>query len=156
MGNAIIDSALGRYEVLHLYRRRTDCVYTLAFDLSDPAVIRFVEFFEYLPRPGDPGREYAYSVVIPATELDALVRCLDAVAREATGGPPPQPPGIPVDDTPAEPRAAALVRAGRALVEADRFADEPTLAGNVTRMGRWLDAAGLPYERTSWSWVNSE
>jgi hypothetical protein len=152
----------GRYEVLHVYRRPADCVYTLAFDLSDPAVIRFVEYYEYLPQPDDPGREYAYSVVVGIGELDALTACLSAVAEKVAGGPPAEPEGIPLDDTPRDPRAAALVAAGRALVAAGALVDigaapaDPVGNGNAARLAGWLDAAGVPYERTAWSWFNSE
>jgi hypothetical protein len=147
---------LGRYEVLRAYRRATDSVYTLSFDLSDPAVVRFVEYLEYLRTPGDPGREIAHTLVVPADRLAAFAICLDRVARSAAGGRPSPPDGIPIDDTPVEPWAAALVDAGRALAASGQLRDDPALGGSADRVAGWLTAAGIPYERTSWSWENSE
>lgn len=118
-----------------MYRRAADCVYTLSFDLSESAVVRFVEYYEYLPRPGDPGREYAYSVVIPMTEVDALTACLRRIVAGAPGGPPGEPVGIPVDDTPIDARGAALVRVGRELVAAGLLGAEPPWSGVPSQAG---------------------
>jgi hypothetical protein len=63
--------------ILKCYRPGTDCLFelVLTMDASAPAEhgIVFRENYEYLPRAGDAGREYSYSVTTAYTSLPALV-----------------------------------------------------------------------------------
>jgi hypothetical protein len=123
--------------LLKVHRESTDCGFTLWLEL-DPGGdrISFSERYDYLPRPGDPEREYAYGVRTPYASLAALVDLL------APGG------GEDPEDR--------LVAGFATLVARGELADGLGLRENRDRVAGWFAAAGVSHEPTTSSWFNSD
>lgn len=137
-----------RETLLRVYRTGTDCVFklTLSIDRGDyKPGIRFTEFYDYLPRRGDEGREYAYSVHTGLSSLDRLVRFFGARLDE---------PASTIDDTPDHHLEDRLVRHFRQLVARGELGDALPLRENRDRVTAWFHEAGAPTEPDDWSWIN--
>ncbi len=73
-------------EILKLYRPGTDCLFELVLTMdgfaSGDRGIVFCEKYKYLPRTGDAGREYSYSVMTPYASLPVRVAALETSPGE--------------------------------------------------------------------------
>ncbi|MFC4037751.1 hypothetical protein ACFO1B_04875 [Dactylosporangium siamense] len=137
-GTAARQTGLAHTErLLRVHRADTDCVFTLTLT-TDPqeGTITFREQYEYLPRPGDPGREYAYGVRTPYTSI----RRLNEVLGAAPGGG----------------EEARLAQCFRDLIAAGRIGDGRPLRQARDRVRELFAEAGVPAEETNWNWMNSD
>ncbi|GIH20807.1 hypothetical protein [Rugosimonospora africana] len=133
-----------RHELLRRHRMPADCVFTLWLDFGagrDRDEIDFTEFYDYPSRADKDGREYAYSVYVPARDLNRLV---DALGRRC-GQQPPEP----------DPRDT-LVACFRALVDRGDLGDHLAIEGNVRALRSWLDEAGIGHREGRWAWFDSD
>jgi hypothetical protein len=131
-----------RHELLRHHRMPADCVFTLwlAFGAGrDRDEIDFTEFYEYLPRQGTGGREYAYSVYVPERDLDRLVEALTRRHR--------QPPGEDARDT--------LLECFRSLIEHGDLGEHLAIEENILTLRSWLEQAGIGYRDGRWAWFDS-
>ena len=129
--------------LLRVHRQRNDCVFSLRVTL-DPERgtegIRFTEFYDYLPLADDPGREYGYTVHAPYESLATLVDFLDDyLGRSGTGSP-----------------QARLIDSFGALISRGELGDDLPLRENHLQVARWFEAAGVPADTETWSWINSD
>jgi hypothetical protein len=129
--------------LLRVHRQRNDCVFSLRVTL-DPERgaegIRFTEFYDYLPLADDPGREYGYTVHAPYESLPALVDFLDDhLGQTGTGSP-----------------QSRLIESFSTLISRGELGDNLPLRENHLRVARWFEAAGVPADTETWSWINSE
>jgi hypothetical protein len=122
--------------LLKVHRAGPDCVFALTLVVDPERGITFREAYDYLPRPGDPGREYSYGVRTPYTSIDRLNEALDA---PAAGDPP-----------------ARLARAFRDLLARGVIGDGLALRAARDRVAELFTSAGVPTEPADWHWVNSE
>ena len=118
--------------LVRVHREATSCIYELVLTM-DPAAragdgITFAERYEYLPRPGDAGREYAYSVKASYSALAALAG--------------------PGEDDPEE----RVIGRIRDLVDSGDLG----LREARERVAAWFADCGVPPERTESSWINSD
>lgn len=129
--------------LLRVHRQRNDCIFTLRVTL-DPERgtegIRFTEFYDYLPLADDPGREYGYTVHAPYESLLTLVAFFDRYLDRSRPG---SPQSRLIDDL-------------SALIERGELGDDLPLRENHLRVARWFEAAGVPADTETWTWVNSE
>jgi hypothetical protein len=132
-----------RHELLKHYREAAGCVFHLwlTFDAGrHDDEVSFSEYYDYAARPGDSGREYGYSVLVPRRDLDRLV---EVVARRAG-----RPPG---EDT-----QATLLDCFQALVARGELGEHLDLRENVGTVRSWLDDAGIASRTDQWAWFNSD
>ncbi|WP_327010081.1 hypothetical protein OHA72_24280 [Dactylosporangium sp. NBC_01737] len=137
-GTAATQTGFARTErLLKVHRAATDCVFTLTL-ITDPqaGTITFREEYDYLPRPGDPGREYSYGVRTPYTSIRRLNEFLGA----APGGDP----------------QARLARCFRDLLAAGRIGDGLPLREARDRVGALFAGAGVPAEPADSHWISSD
>lgn len=141
-------SSLARVErrrelLVEVRRTRNDCVFGLRLTL-DPAAgskgIAFAESYDYLPLPGDPGREYIYSVYADYGALERLAAFVEDKLGQSFAGQ----------------AADRLVAGFHALVAAGELGDHLALQENHRRVAAWWAAAGVTAETNSWSWMNSD
>lgn len=147
--------------LLRVYRSNSDCVFKLrlSIDRGDyKPGIRFDEFYDYLPRYGDDGREYAYSVRTGLSSLGRLVRFFGARLDEPASTPEkPAELGGGAGDryVPDHQLEDRLVRHFRQLVARGELGDTLPLRENRDRVAAWFDEAGVSAEPDDWSWFNS-
>ncbi|MFC5007879.1 hypothetical protein ACFPIJ_59980 [Dactylosporangium cerinum] len=137
-GTAARQTGLAHTErLLQVHRTDTDCVFALTLT-TDPqeGTITFREQYDYLPRPGDPGREYAYGVRTPYTSIRRLNEFLGA--------------------TPGGGEEARLTRCFRDLIARGRIGDGLPLRQARDRVQELFAEAGVPAEQTNWNWMNSD
>jgi hypothetical protein len=143
------------YRLLRVYRRGTDCNFTLSLSLNTrtaygsggSAPVQFTaatfrEYYDYLPQGGDAGREYGYSAAIP--ELPAVE--LAERFEDRLGVPPPA-------DAHLDER---LVACFAELVARGELADGLPIEANRDRIAELVTAIGLPVRTDSSHWINSE
>lgn len=134
--------------LLRVYRPDTGCVFELRLSIdrgdSWPG-IRFDEYYEYLPRQGDAGREYAYGVRTDLSSLGPLVGFFDARLDDDARG--QYPPNQHLEDR--------LVWHLGQLVARGELGDALPLRENRDRVAAWFREAGVPAEPDSWSWFES-
>ncbi|ADB30765.1 hypothetical protein Kfla_1670 [Kribbella flavida DSM 17836] len=129
--------------LLEVRRTRNDCVFGLRLTLDaqrGERGIAFAESYDYLPLPGDPGREYIYSVYAPYDALGPLTAYFEQLL------------GQTFDGTPAD----RFVACFHALVAAGELGDNLALQENHRRVATWCEAAGIPAESETFSWINSD
>jgi hypothetical protein len=128
-----------RETLLRVYRQPNDCTFTLSLTIDpeggDKGIV-FSEFYEYLPRGDDPGREYAYGVQAPYDALEALANAY----APGTDGPPQD----------------RLVSAFKSLVATGELGDGMALKANRELVLRSFEAAGVPATPDVWVWHNSD
>lgn len=124
--------------LLDVYRRSTDCHFELRLLMDASAgTITFWEDYEYLPQPGDGGREYSYGV---RTTYSSAVAIADFLGGGGTS-------------TDVEERLAA---AFAERVRLGELADEMPLRANRDVVAGWLAAAGVPAEPVDSHWVSMD
>ncbi len=132
--------------LLRVHRQRNDCVFSLRVTL-DPERgaegIRFTEFYDYLPLADDPGREYGYTVHAPYESLPALVAFLDDYLGQS-------------GETDAASLQTRLIDSLSTLIARGELGDSLPLRENHLRVARWFEAAGVPADTETWSWINSD
>ncbi|HEV2345898.1 MAG TPA: hypothetical protein VGS97_17500 [Actinocrinis sp.] len=151
--------------LLRVYRSGSDCVFKLMLSIDRDDYrpgISFSEFYDYLPRRGDAGREYAYGVRTGLSSLGRLVRFFDTRPGE---------PASPFDDKLTGPDDDAhggyapghhlehledrLVHHFRQLVARGELGDALPLRENRDRVLAWFNEAEVPAEPDDWSWIDS-
>lgn len=137
-GVAATQTGFARTErLLRVHRAATDCVFTLTLTTDPQAgVITFREEYDYLPRPGDAGREYSYGVRTPYTSIRRLNEFLGA----APGGDP----------------QARLAQCFRDLLAAGRIGDGLPLRQARDRIQALFAEAGVPAEPADSYWISSD
>jgi hypothetical protein len=129
--------------LVEVRRTRNDCVFGLRLTL-DPARgergIAFAESYDYLPMPGDPGREYIYSVYTAYDEIGRLITFFEQRLGQTFAGE----------------AADRLIGCFHALMAAGDLGDQLGLQENHRRVTAWFRSAGVPAETETWSWINSE
>ncbi|WP_426514128.1 hypothetical protein ACPPVO_28000 [Dactylosporangium sp. McL0621] len=131
-----------RYRLLHTNRADTDCLFSLTLLVSSiENRISFSEFYDYGARPGDPGREYGYSVVTPYDSLEPLTADLEARL------------GRTPDGAPAQDRLAACFAD---LVARGALGDGRPIESNRDAVTELLTAAGVPAKPDFWVWFDSD
>jgi hypothetical protein len=136
-GTAATQTGSARTErLLRVHRTATDCVFTLTLTTDPQAgTITFREEYDYLPRPGDPGREYSYGVRTPYTSIRRLNEFLGV-----------SPAGDP---------QARLARGFRDLLAAGRIGDGLPLREARDRIQALFAEAGLPTQPADSHWISS-
>ncbi|WP_433064469.1 hypothetical protein [Dactylosporangium sp. CS-033363] len=130
-----------RYQLLSTFRANSGCAFSLTLIVSSiDDKILFREYYDYNARPGDPGREYAYSVETPFASLEALAVHLQALL------------GIEPEGAPADRLAACF----QALVERGVLGDGQAIEANRNTVAQLFGAAGVPGKTDVWSWFNAE
>ncbi len=137
-GTAATQTGFARTErLLKVHRAATDCIFELTLTTDPQAgAITFREQYEYLPRPGDAGREYSYGVRTPYTSIRRLNEFLGAAA----GGDP----------------QARLAQCFRDLVAAGRIGDGLPLRQARDRIQALFAEAGVPAEPADSHWISSD
>ena len=126
-----------RHELLRTHRGNTDCAFWLTLGISSiDDKIWFSENYEYYSRPGDSGREYAYTARTPYGSLARLVEFFED--QPGTGDPEDR-----------------LVACFTELVSRGELRDDGLIEGNRNRVGAWFTEAGVPYVPDFWFWMNS-
>lgn len=130
-------------QLLSVHRVQTRCVFTLtlSFNPGDRG-ISFTEFYDYLPVPGDAGREYGYGVRTPYASLPILVDFFEARlggTAEASGE-----------------LADRLTACFRDLIASGELGNDLPLRENNGRVTGWFAEAGVTFEPTDWFWFNSD
>lgn len=144
-----------RHVLLRTYHADTDCFFVLrmslhtrlatAPDASAPVrhtVVSFSEFYNYLPRRGDPGRDYGYSSSIPEAPTDRLVEFFERHL------------GLPA--TTDNQGDARIIACFDELVHRGVLADGLRPEANRNRVAEILAATGLPVKTDHWHWFNSD
>lgn len=135
-----------RVGIRHVYRDNTDCVFDLSVRFHPTAYkdrgIVFVESWEYMPRPGDSGRDYYYSVATPYRYLRGLATFLAA----RTG----------VTMTPADATDEEVEEVVAAALRAVAVRDDLPIKANRDQVQALFAEAGVPVSPDSGAWINSD
>ncbi|HTJ31837.1 MAG TPA: hypothetical protein VL738_01270 [Dactylosporangium sp.] len=130
-----------RYPLLKVHRENTDCIFTLSLLVSSiDDKISFSEFYDYMPRSGDSGREYGYSAVTPYDSLGPLTALLESRLGVAPDGALPD-------------RLAACLRE---FVARGALGDGRPIEACRDQVALWYAEAGVPYRPDHWVWFNSD
>ncbi|MGI5241141.1 hypothetical protein [Dactylosporangium sp. CA-139066] len=129
-----------RYRLLHVDREHTDCIFTLTLLVSAiEDKITFTEFYDYLPRSGDAGREYGYGATTPHASLPQLTAHFAArLGREPAAGPD------------------GLAACFRELVDRGVLGEHQAIESNRNLVAGWFTDAGVPWRPDDWVWFNSD
>jgi hypothetical protein len=133
-----------RHEVCRKFRPDVGCdfVLLLSFDAGpDDTEISLTELYEYSARPGDAGREYAYSILVPGRDLDRLVMVVTGRCDRPAGA----------DDS-----RAVLLESFRTLVESGVLGAHLDLEDNIGTLRYWLDGAGIAHREDRWAWRDGD
>lgn len=123
--------------VLAAYREAAGCHLTLSVvldTLDSHTALRFMEDYDYLSRPGDPGREYTYIAEVPHAPLEPLLNALEERLGLSPG------PGD---------RVSACFTA---LVERGELGADLPLHANRDRVAALLARLGAPVTTRDSSW----
>ena len=123
------------------YSKSLDRYYDLSVSVESAGGIRLREAYEYPERGDIEGREYKYSLVIPAAYVDTfLIRLAQAAQLEPT---PPQ-----------ERKIEYLITLLKRLIQQGALASVETARAqeNLDTFKSWLKQDNIPYEEHNWVW----
>jgi hypothetical protein len=127
--------------LLRVHRTTTDCIYELAITMDsaarDGAGVSFSESYEYLPRAGDAGREYNYTVKTPYASMAALVAYFEAAPGEGD-------------------LEERLTRCFKDLVARGELTGTLGLREARDRVAAWFERAGVSATPGDSHWINSD
>ncbi|WP_238006242.1 hypothetical protein KZZ52_36545 [Dactylosporangium sp. AC04546] len=126
--------------LLQVHRTSTDCMYELTLTMDSAARdggVSFSEKYDYLPRSGDAGREYAYGVSTSYASMAALVAYFETEPGEGD-------------------LEERLTRCFKALVERGDLTAELGLRAARDRVTAWFTQAGVAVKPSDWAWINSD